>query len=104
MNFLEAYELNKSYIPSTYYVITSVKQNGGEENPVHKEILGRKAYIVHLSVGDRGFIKYLPVNDTRYHALATSNVLSFSSWKNGEETVVIRTENSEYVLTRYHEG
>lgn len=65
-----------------------------------KEVLGRKAYVVYLEVGERGFIKYLPDYDDRYHCLHTSTVLDFTPWGNGEDTITIQTANTEYILTK----
>ena len=64
------------------------------------EVLGRKAYVVYLEVGERGFIKYLPDYDDRYHCLHTSTVLDFTPWENGEDTITIQTANTEYILTK----
>lgn len=50
--------------------------------------------------GERGFIKYLPDYDDRYHCLHTSTVLDFTPWGNGEGTITIQTANTEYILTK----
>ena len=51
-------------------------------------------------IGERGFIKYLPDYDDRYHCLHTSTVLDFTPWGNGEGTITIQTANTEYILTK----
>ena len=92
MDLWKGYELSRTYVPVAYYTITSI--------PLHDEALGRKAYVVYLEVGERGFIKYLPDYDDRYHCLHTSTVLDFTPWGNGEDTITIQTANTEYILTK----
>lgn len=100
MDLQKGYEISGTYIPVAYYTITSIKNKTGRENPLHNEMLGRKAYVVYLKVGERGFIKYLPDFDDRYHCLYTSTVLNFTPWESGEDTITIETANTEYVLTK----
>jgi len=69
MDLWKGYELSRIYVPAAYYTITSIKSKNGRANPLHDEVLGRKAYVVYLEVGERGFIKYLPDYDDRYHCL-----------------------------------
>lgn len=100
MDLWKGYELSRIYVPAAYYTITSIKSKNGRANPLHDEVLGRKAYVVYLEVGERGFIKYLPDYDDRYHCLHTSTVLDFTPWGNGEDTITIQTANTEYILTK----
>ncbi len=100
MDLWKGYELSRTYVPAAYYTITSIKSKNGRANPLHDEVLGRKAYVVYLEVGERGFIKYLPDYDDRYHCLHTSTVLDFTPWGNGEDTITIQTANTEYILTK----
>ena len=69
MDLWKGYELSRTYVPAAYYTITSIKSKNGRANPLHDEALGRKAYVVYLEVGERGFIKYLPEYDDRYWIL-----------------------------------
>lgn len=71
MDLWKGHELSRTYVPAAYYTITSIKSKNGRANPLHDEVLGRKAYVVYLEVGERGFIKYLPDYDDRYHCLHT---------------------------------
>ena len=56
MDLWKGYELSRTYIPAAYYTITSIRRKNGRANPLHDEALGRKAYVVYLEVGERGFI------------------------------------------------
>ena len=56
MDLWKGYELSRTYVPAAYYTITSIKSKNGRANPLHDEVLGRKAYDVYLEVGERGFI------------------------------------------------
>ena len=100
MDLWKGYELSRTYVPAAYYTITSIKSKNGRANPLHDEVLGRKAYVVYLEVGERGFIKYLPDYDDRYHSLHTSTVLDFTPWGDGEDTITIQTANTEYILMK----
>lgn len=100
MDLQRGYELSGTYIPAAYYTVTSIKNKTGKENLIHNEVLGRKAYVVYLEEGNRGFIKYLSDFDDRYHCLYTSTVLNFTPWESGEDTITIETANTEYILTK----
>lgn len=47
MDLWKGYELSRTYVPAAYYTITSIKSKNGRANPLHDEVLGRKA-----SIGD----------------------------------------------------
>ncbi len=94
MDLWKGYELSRTYVPAAYYTITSIKSKNGRANPLHDEVLGRKAYVVYLEVGERGFIKYLPDYDDRYHCLHTSTVLDFTPW--GKRAKTQLPSNSKY--------
>ena len=53
MDLWKGYELSRTYVPAAYYTITSIKSKNGRANPLHDEVLGRKAYVVYLEVGER---------------------------------------------------
>mgnify|MGYP000658276483 FL=1 len=73
MDLWKGYELSRTYVPAAYYTITSIKSKNGRANPLHDEVLGRKAYVVYLEVGERGFIKYLPDYDDVLARLLSSS-------------------------------
>lgn len=50
MDLWKGYELSRTYVPAAYYTITSIKSKNGRANPLHDEVLGRKAYVVYLEV------------------------------------------------------
>ena len=46
MDLWKGYELSRTYVPAAYYTITSIKSKNGRANPLHDEVLGRKAYVL----------------------------------------------------------
>lgn len=99
MNYLEVDEFFHSYKPPALYVISSIESKKCINNPIHAELIGRIAYPLVIHEGERGFICFLE-SDGEYHRLYTSEIKTFTPWKNGEDTVIIETENTKYVLER----
>lgn len=64
MDLWKGYELSRTYVPAAYYTITSIKSKNGIANPLHDEVLGRKAYVVYLEVGERGLSSICPIMTT----------------------------------------
>lgn len=64
MDLWKGYELSRTYVPAAYYTITSIKSKNGRANPLHDEVLGRKAYVVYLEVGSVALSSICPTTMT----------------------------------------
>lgn len=100
MDLWKGYELSRTYVPAAYYTITSIKSKNGRANPLHDEVLGRKATLFTWRSESVALSSICPTADVRYHCLHTSTVLEFTPWGNGEDTITIQTANTEYILTK----
>lgn len=79
-----------------YYIFKTIIPNDGELKEIHKELLGRRCYIVELEAGKRAIIRYEPDYDPGdFHLVSTSIVKNYTD-DNGVCT--IWTENTTYYL------
>jgi hypothetical protein len=97
MNYFKEEVLLKNYEPPALYLLTIAETK--TDNPIHDEVIGCTAYPLYLKEGQRGCICYLE-DDKRFHRLHTSTVKNFTPWGNGEDTIIIETKNTKYILMK----
>lgn len=79
------------------YIISEIIPKDGIMKDIHKEILGRKCYIIELEKGKSSLIKYFSGYSSGYHRLITSIVRDVE-FSNDEKSVIIETTNTVYHL------
>lgn len=86
-----------------FYIIKSVTPKDGVMREIHKEVLGRRCYILDLEIGQRGWIKFEPSYDPGcFHRLHTSAVLKCTKAED-ESWVEIENLYTTYRLERLEE-
>ena len=101
MDMYEALEFSREYKPPVIYVISKIVKKGAISNYLlHDEMINQPAYPLFLEVGKRGWIMCKPEYDNRFHRIHTSQIIAFTPWSGGEDTVVIETENTIYTLSK----
>lgn len=87
----------------TEYIIKEVSPKNGEMRDIHKEVLGRRCYIITLQKNWRGLIKFEPsYAPGELHRLLTSTIMEIIEAEDGSR-ITIETANTNYVLERIRE-
>lgn len=100
LDLFEAFELSKIYKPAAVYTISKITEKGNAPNQLHDEMVNQLAYPLFLKEGERGWLMCKPEYTDRFHRIHTSQIVSFTPWENGEDTVIIETQNTIYTLSK----
>lgn len=86
------------FSPNKTYLVTDIYDTRSNSNLVHDIMLLRPAYVIDAIPGESAHIMFLPDYDTQYHQVCTSTVRLATPYDNGEDTVIIETQDSKYTL------
>lgn len=100
MDLFEVLELSKTYKPPVIYTISKITEKENIPNQLHDEMVNRPVYPLFLKEGERGWLMCKPEYTDRFHRIHTSRIISCTPWENGEDIVIIETQNTIYTLSK----